>query len=144
MKILGIDHGNVRIGIAVSDDTGNFARPLSIFMHVSRQQDADEIRRVCEQQGCELIVVGVPYDSDGGEGPRARSVLRFVKELTLVVSVPVTTWDESFSTHDVTQTSLQLGKSRSSRMKALDDRVAAVILQSYLDHKAQITGGEGD
>lgn len=144
MKILGIDHGNVRIGVAVSDDSGNFARPLTILTHVSRQQDADEIRRVCEEQNCELIVVGVPYDSGGGEGPRARSVLRFVKDLTSVAGVPVTTWDESFSTQEVMQTSLQMGKSRSSRMKALDDRVAAVILQNYLDHQAQISGGEGD
>lgn len=141
MKILGIDHGNVRIGVAISDETGSFARPLAILTHVSRQQDAEEIRRLCEQQACEFIVVGIPYDSDGGEGPRARSVLRFVKLLTSIVRMPVSTWDESFSTQDVIETSAQLGKNRRSRLEAFDDRVAAVILQSYLDHLAHNVEG---
>lgn len=89
-----------------------------------------------------MIVVGVPYDLDGGEGPRARSVLRFVEQLQSVCSIPVETWDESFSTQDVITTSIQLKKSRSSRREPLDDKVAAMILQSFLDHLAQDQEGE--
>ncbi len=88
-----------------------------------------------------MIVVGIPYDSDGGEGPRARSVLRFVEQLQSVCSVPVRTWDESFSTQNVITTNLEMKKSRSSRRQALDDKAAAMILQSYLDHCAK--PGEG-
>jgi putative Holliday junction resolvase len=137
LKILGIDHGNVRIGIAISDETGSFARPLSIITHVSRAKDAEEICKLAEAESCAQIVVGIPYDSDGTEGPRARSVLRFVEQLRSVCKLPVMTWDESFSTQDVIATSLQMKKSRSSRRTAIDDKAAAMILQNYLDHNAQ-------
>ncbi len=89
-----------------------------------------------------MIVVGIPYDSDGGEGPRARSVLRFVSQLKSICRVPVITWDESFSTKDVIANSLQMKASRSSRQQALDDKAAAMILQSYLDHRAQYPEGQ--
>jgi len=137
LKILGIDHGNVRIGIAVSDETGSFARPLRILNHVSRAQDALEVCKVSEEQECGMIVVGIPYDSDGMEGPRARSVLRFVEELRSVCGVPVKTWDESFSTQRVISTSVLMNKSRSSRRQALDDKAAAMILQNFLDRHTQ-------
>jgi len=141
LKILGIDHGNVRIGIAISDETGNFARPLTIITHVSRAQDAEEVRKLCEEQDCDMIVVGIPYDSDGVEGPRARSVLRFVEKLQSVCSVPIRTWDESFSTQNVIATSLVMKKSRNFRRQALDDKAAAMILQSFLDHGADLGKG---
>ena len=141
LKILGIDHGNVRIGIAISDESGSFARPLTIIPHVSRLHDAEKVWKLCEEHGCEMIVVGIPYDSDGGEGPRARSVLRFVAQLKSICRIPVITWDESYSTKNVIATSLQMKESRSSRRQALDDKAAAMILQSYLDHHAQYTGG---
>jgi len=137
LKILGVDHGNVRIGIAISDESGSLARPFTILTHVSRAQDAKEVCRICEGEGCGLVVVGIPYDSDGREGPRARSVLRFVEQLQAICGIPVKTWDESFSTKNVIETSIQLKKSRGSRRKALDDKAAAMILQSFLDHQAQ-------
>lgn len=134
MKILGIDHGNVRIGVAISDESGSFARPLTIITHVSREKDAEEVCRLAEAGGCSKIVVGVPYDSDGLEGPRARSVIRFVEQLRAICCMPVITWDESFSTMDVMANSLQMNKNRSSRRMAIDDKAAAMILQNYLDH----------
>lgn len=142
MKILGIDHGNVRIGVAISDESGSLARPLTILTHVSRAQDAEEVWKLCENEGCGLIVVGIPYDLDGGEGPRARSVLRFVEQLQSVSAVPVKTWDESFSTKNVIAASVQMNKSRRSRRVAMDDKAAAMILQSYLDLLAQDCEGE--
>lgn len=131
----------MRIGIAISDESGSFARPLTIIPHVSRLHDAEKVCKLCEEHGCEMIVVGIPYDSDGGEGPRARSVLRFVAQLKSICRIPVITWDESYSTKNVIATSLQMKESRSSRRQALDDKAAAMILQSYLDHHAQYTGG---
>jgi putative Holliday junction resolvase len=142
LKILGIDHGNVRIGVAMSDETGSFARALTIIKHVSRARDAEEICRLCEKEACGTIIVGVPYDLDGGEGPRARSVLRFVDQLKSVCRVPVIAWDESFSTENVIATSIKMKKSRNSRREALDDEAAAMILQSYLDHQVQKYDGE--
>ena len=142
MKILGMDKGNVRIGVAISDESGSLARPLTILRHVSRAQDAEEVWKLCENEGCGLIVVGIPYDFDGAEGPRARSVLRFVEQLQSVSAVPVKTWDESFSTKNVIATSVQMNKSRRSRREAMDDKAAAMILQSYLDLLAQDCEGE--
>ncbi len=144
MKILGIDHGNVRIGIAISDESGNFARPLSIITHVSRLKDAEEVCRLAEAKGCRMIVVGVPYDTDGREGPRARSVIRFVEQLRAICCMPVITWDESFSTQNVISTNLHMNKSRSSRRIAIDDKAAAVILQNYLDHQLENPEDESD
>ena len=144
MKILGIDHGNVRIGIAISDESGSFARPLSIITHVSRLKDAEEVCRLAEAEGCSKIVVGVPYDSDGREGPRARSVMRFVEQLRAICCMPVITWDESFSTQNVISTNLQMNKSRSSRRTAIDDKAAAMILQNYLDHHLEYPEDESD
>lgn len=144
LKFLGIDHGNVRIGVAISDESGSFARPLSIITHVSRAKDAEEICKLAEAENCTEIVVGIPYDSDGTEGPRARSVLRFVGQLRSVCNLPVMTWDESFSTKDVISTSLQMNKSRTSRRTAMDDKAAAMILQNYLDHHAQYPEDECD
>lgn len=142
MKVLGVDHGNVRIGIAISDEVGILARPLSIITHVSRAKDAEEVCVLAEQNGCEMIVVGMPYDSDGSEGPRARSVGRFIEQLQSVCNSPVVTWDESYSTRQVIETNIQMGKSRSKRRERLDDKAAAVILQSYLDHNSSSTSGE--
>jgi putative Holliday junction resolvase len=144
LKILGIDHGNVRIGIAISDESGNFARPLSIITHVSRLKDAEEVCRLAEAEGCSMIVVGVPYDSDCREGPRARSVLRFVEQLRAICCMPVITWDESYSTQNVISTSLQMNKSRYSRRTAIDDKAAAMILQNYLDQHLEYPEDESD
>jgi len=144
LKILGIDHGNVRIGVAISDESGSFARPLSIITHVSRLKDAEEVCRLAEAKSCSMIVVGVPYDFDGREGPRARSVMRFVEQLRAICCMPVITWDESYSTQNVISTSLQMNKSRSSRRTAMDDKAAAVILQNYLDHQLENPEDESD
>jgi conserved hypothetical protein TIGR00250 len=144
LKILGIDHGNVRIGFAISDESGSFARPLSIITHVSRLKDAEEVCRLAEAEGCSKIVVGVPYDSDGREGPRARSVMRFVEQLRAICCMPVITWDESYSTQNVISTSLQMNKSRYSRRTAIDDKAAAMILQNYLDQHLEYPEDECD
>ena len=144
MKILGIDHGNVRIGVAISDESGSFARPLSIITHVSRLKDASEVCRLAEAKSCSMIVVGVPYDTDGREGPRARSVMRFVEQLRAICCMPVITWDESYSTQNVISTSLQMNKSRYSRRTAIDDKAAATILQNYLDHQLEYPEDESD
>lgn len=137
LKVLGVDHGNVRIGIAISDESGSLARPLTIISHVSRMKDAESVQLMAEEQGCGRIVVGIPYDLDGSEGPRARSVLRFVDQLKNLCQIPVTTWDESFSTQKTIETSILLGKKRSSRQLPSDDKAAAMILQSYLDYQAE-------
>ncbi|HHX09650.1 MAG TPA: Holliday junction resolvase RuvX [Chloroflexi bacterium] len=137
MKLLGIDHGNARIGIAISDPLGMAARPLKIIRHVSRSLDAQEIFIAAVENDCEGIVVGIPLDSEGNIGPRARSVLRFVDELKSISTLPVYTWDESNSTKKALRASIARGEKKKNRKEAMDHHAAAFILQDYLDFLRQ-------
>lgn len=124
-RVLGVDPGEARIGLAISDESGSLARPLAVLRHVARQEDAREIARYAAQEGAERIVVGVPLDLDGRAGPQARRALRLVEALRGCTSLPVDTWDESFTTEAVLP--------HRRRDPRLDAKAAAVILQEYLD-----------
>lgn len=141
MKHLGIDHGNKRIGIAISDELGMLARPFMILEHVSRQEDSLFVSRLAQQHACGAIVVGLPLDSDGQIGPRARSVNRFIEALSTQTNIPVISWDESNSTIKTIHASLLRGEKAKKRREAMDDQAAAMILQDYLDHAQPLQKG---
>ena len=134
MKFLGIDHGNAKIGIAISDPTGTLARPFQVIKHTSRNADAVVVAEITSAENCEAIVVGLPLDADGSIGPRARSVNRFIEELRTLTNLPVIAWDESHSTQHALQASISRGEGKRKRQEAMDDQAAAVILQDYLDN----------
>lgn len=134
MKYLGIDHGNARIGVAISDLSLTLARPLRIVKHMSRQEDAKTISAIASEEFCSAIIVGLPLDADGSIGPRARSVNRFIEELRSQTDCEVIAWDESNSTNNATEASILRGESRKQRLTAMDDQAAAIILQDYLDN----------
>ncbi len=131
-RILGIDPGEARIGVAVTDPTGSIAKPLTVISHSSRAADAAKICDLADQQGVGLILVGLPLDSEGRVGPQARRSLRLVEALKSVCSVPIETWDESGTT--------QRARKGGKRGEPADDRAAAFLLQDYVDSK---TGWEG-
>ena len=133
MRVLGVDHGEKRIGLAVSDATGTIARPLSVINHVSRAVDAAQVAAVGQEQQTELIVVGQSFDEDGRANAAGRRAERFAEALKTQTSLPIILWDESLSTADARDTSIQMGMPRKKRAGHLDDAAAAVILQSYLD-----------
>lgn len=135
-KFLCVDHGGKRIGIAVSNETAFIARPHSIIKHISREEDATRVLEIAIIENCTDILVGVPYDSDGGIGVAARRVLRFVELLKSISPVPVHLWDETGSSLALEVHSIRKGESSKQRRKPSDDRVAALILQDYLDHQA--------
>ena len=138
MKFLCVDHGNVRIGVAVSDPTGTLARPFRIVKHTSRNEDALEIAKIAVEEDCQVIVVGLPLDADGSIGIRARSINRFIEELRNHTEASVIAWDESHSTQQAVQASILRGERKKRRQGAIDDQAAAVILQDYLDsHNSQ-------
>lgn len=126
-RILAVDPGDVRIGLALSDPSGIIARPLSTLAHTSRQKDAEEIVRIAAEHDAATIVVGIAYDEDGMPGPQARKSLRLVELLARMSPVPVITWDESGSTKQAA--------GLSGVSPDLDAKAAAVILQDYLDAK---------
>jgi len=124
-RILAVDPGDVRIGLAVSDPTRTLARPLRTLQHRSRREDVKQILRMAQEQEAAMILVGIPYDIDGKVGPQARKALRLLEALRAATNIPVVPWDESGSTAEA----MQLPSSRAE----LDARAAAVILQDYLD-----------
>ena len=124
-KILAVDPGDVRIGLAISDSSGVIARPLIVFRHRSRKKDVERILQEADAQGAEIILIGVALDLEGEEGPQARKALRLVRALQEATLKAILTWDESGSSQ----------RARHLRKKddMIDARAAAVILQEYLD-----------
>lgn len=128
-RILAVDPGDVRIGLAMSDPTRTIARPLKILSHQSRKRDAAAIVQEAISQEADLILVGLALDQDGQAGPQARKALRLVDVLRETSDIAIEVWDETGST----QRALEVG--RRSEGPA-DARAAAVLLQEYLDAKA--------
>lgn len=133
MRILAVDHGEKRIGLALSDSTATIASPLKVVEHVSRMIDAAQVAEIATQNDVKLIVVGQSYDEDGNPNPAGRRAGRFADELKNQTNVPVEMWDESFSTNIARAARIELGVSRKKRAGHQDEFAAVVILQSYLE-----------
>ena len=125
MRVLAVDPGDVRIGLAISDPLGLVARPLSVITHTRRLEDDQRIVHLALEHQVASILVGVPYDQNGEIGPQARKSLRLADEIQSNTELPVITWDESGSTDKAVKSS--------SDDNLLDAHAAAFILQDYLD-----------
>ena len=132
-RILAVDPGEKRIGVAVSDPTQTIARPLVVIKHVSRSANAQAISRLAAEQEVVRVIVGHPLDSEGLPGPQARLSERLAEAVRSFTDIPVELWDESGSTQAAQTIRRAMGGSRKSRAGHLDEVAAAVILQSYLD-----------
>ncbi len=133
MRILAVDPGEKRIGIAISDPTGTIARPLNIMKHISRPIDAAAIAELAKQNEAVLIVVGKSLDEEGTPTLRSRQADRLAEAIRQQCELPVKMWDESFSTKDAREARIAMGTPRDKRRGHLDDLAATVLLQSYLD-----------
>jgi putative holliday junction resolvase len=133
MRILAIDHGEKRIGLALSDPTATIASPLKVIQHVSRLIDAAQVADIAAQNEVGLIIVGQSYDEDGKPNPAGRRARRFADELRSQTGIPIELWDESFSTQTARAARIELGVSRKKRAGHQDEFAAVVILQSYLE-----------
>ncbi len=134
-RVLALDLGEKRIGVALSDPLGMIARPLMVIRRSSKAKDHAAIHQlVAENQVCEVLC-GYPLSLDGSEGPQGRRVRRYAEALAEGLPVPVTLWDESYSTVEAEQHLRAAGKKRSAQETRnwIDAVAAAVILQSYLD-----------
>ena len=134
MKFLCVDPGEVRIGVAISDETGTLARPLAILGHVSREIDAKAIMQLALQNHVDAIVVGQALDSDGQPGLKARSAARLAEALRALEELPIYIWDESYSSQKAAELRIASGVSRKKRSQPIDDLAAAVILQDFLEN----------
>jgi len=132
-RVLAVDPGDKRLGMAVSDPLGMIANPLTVIDHVSRMIDAGVIAQLASDHEVVLIVVGQALDDEGEVGPRARSAQRLAEAIRQQTATAVELWDESGSTHTARSTRFEMGVSRKKRSGHLDELAATVILQSYLD-----------
>ena len=133
MKILAIDPGSKRIGLAISDVTGSIANPLLVINHTNRHDDAIQVARLVETNEVKRIVVGQSLDENGVPTFEGRRSQRFVDELRIHTNIPVILWDESLTTNDAREARLMMGVKRKDRSGHLDSLAAVVLLQSYLD-----------
>ena len=133
MRVLAVDHGEKRIGLAISDQTGTIANPLTVIQHVSRALDAAQVATLAADHEAGLIVVGQSFDEDGQPNLAGRRAASFADALREQTNLPVELWDESFSTQKARAARIQMGVSRKRRSGHLDEIAATVILQSYLD-----------
>ena len=133
MKILGIDFGTKRIGIALSDALLITAQGQESIMSKSLADDITRINSIISENGVTEVVVGLPINMNGTHSQKTRETLDFIDHLSKAVAIPVKTWDERLTSRQAERTLLEADVSRHKR-KQLSDRLAAqLILQSYLD-----------
>lgn len=137
MRILGIDIGTKRIGIAISDELGWTAQGIKTLHRSNGESDLGEIRDIAREYGVEKIVVGLPRNMNGSLGPQAEMTLGFAQELREILGVPIITWDERLSTVEATKMLIRADLSRKKRKRKVDMTAAILILQSYLDSLAR-------
>jgi putative Holliday junction resolvase len=131
--LLGIDFGNVRVGLAISDPDRKIAFPLETYTRRNREHDARYFREVTEAEEIGQIVVGLPVHLDGREGSKALEARRFGQWLGEVTNLPIVFWDERFTTVEAEGYLWSAGLTH-KRRKARRDQVAAqIMLQSFLD-----------
>ncbi len=134
MRVLGIDLGSKRIGIAASDRSGTIASPLVVLQRgASQRVDHDAIHKIVLEEEAEAIVVGLPLNMDGSEGAAAKSARMEVDRMATVVGVPIYIHDERRSTVEGDRVLMERGLNAQDRRKVIDKVAAAVILQSWLD-----------
>ena len=136
MRVLALDVGERRVGIAIGDPTGTVARPLQALVRGSREEDFAAITALVAEHDVGLVVVGQPLSLDGTEGPQARRVARYAEALAAMLPVPVVAWDERFTTvaaEDILRQNRRQKKRQARTRGEVDSIAAAVILQGYLD-----------
>ena len=138
MKVVGIDLGTRRIGVAVSDPGQVIASPYEVIARAAgRDEDHRAIARVVADVEAERVVVGLPLSLDGREGPAARSARQEIEELEMVLDVPVEAYDERLTTVSADRSMMALRMKADARRKVVDKVAAAVMLQSWLDGRRQ-------
>jgi putative Holliday junction resolvase len=133
MRILAVDHGEKRIGLALSDPTATIATPFRVIQHVSRLLDAAQVANLAVENDVGLIVIGQSFDEEGNPNLAGRRAAKFAEALKEQTQLPVVLWDESLSTQDARATRIEMRVARKKRAGHHDALAAVVILQSYIE-----------
>lgn len=141
MRVLALDLGTKRIGVAVSDSGGTVATPIAtLARHGDRPRQHREIAELCREWEAEQLLLGLPIALDGGEGPAAQAVLAERDELAAVLDIPVVVHDERMTTRIADRALRERGDlDHRARKLVVDQVAAAVILQDWLDRRARST-----
>lgn len=130
-RLLSIDHGLARLGIAISDASGIVARPLTIIERRSKREDFEQLSQIIAENKPVAIVVGMPYsDVEEGVFTQADKVRNWLAHLRQATTLPIVEWDESLTSDDAREWAAELGR---APRDPIDDLAATLILQSYLD-----------
>ena len=135
MRILAIDHGSKRIGIAISDELQMIAQPME---YIPAEPFADflvRLKQILQEKQVELILVGMPRNMNGSYGPAALKVQDFVATLNRALTVPIKTWDERLTSAQANRYLIEGNVRRDKRKEKVDKMAAAILLQSFLDSK---------
>jgi len=140
MRILAVDHGEKRIGLALSDPTATIASPLQVIKHVSRLMDAAQVANLANENEAGLIVIGQSFDEEGNPNLAGRRAAKFAEALKEQTNIPIELFDESFSTQDARATRIEMGVSRKKRSGHMDELAAVMILRSYIESCKDLGG----
>lgn len=132
-RLIGLDLGTKTIGLALSDLGRRIATPLETIKRKKFSLDVAELLAICEKQKVVAMVIGLPLNMDGSEGPRVQATRAFVRNLVPLTPLPIAYWDERLSTTAVTRTLLEADTSRAKRAEVVDKMAAGFILQGALD-----------
>ncbi|OEG70365.1 hypothetical protein ATZ36_01175 [Candidatus Endomicrobiellum trichonymphae] len=137
-KIMGIDYGLKRIGIAITDLLRIIARPFDIIKNVSLKKNVLKILEIAKNNDVSVIVLGLPLNMNGTEGGMAETVRKFIEEIKFLSNIEVTTVDERLTTVQAERMLIGEADISRERRKGLKDKIAAaLILQTYLDMQAE-------
>jgi putative Holliday junction resolvase len=131
--LLGLDLGTKTIGVALSDLGRRIASPLVLIERTKFTADADRLLALAAEHRAAGLVIGLPLNMDGSEGPRAQSTRAFARNLSRLTPIPIAYWDERLSTAAVERMLIEADRSRKKRAEIIDKLAAAYILQSALD-----------
>ncbi len=137
-RLLGLDLGTKTIGLALSDVQRQIASPLETIQRVKFGTDAAALLKIATKHQVAGLVIGLPLNMDGTEGPRVQSTRAFVRNLLPLTDLPIVFWDERMSTLAVTRTLLDADASRAKRAAVVDKMAAAYILQGALDRLGRL------
>ena len=133
-RLLGIDPGKKRIGLAISDEDKLVSTPLKTILKKKNFDFIKEIKKIIEENNIQGIIVGNPLNMDGSKGSSSQSSNDFARNLSNNISIPVTMWDERLSSEGAFKLSANIGVNTSKKIKKLDQNAASFILQGVLDY----------
>ncbi|HTQ51578.1 MAG TPA: Holliday junction resolvase RuvX [Candidatus Acidoferrales bacterium] len=133
MRILALDHGTKRIGVAVSDETKTIAQPLEYIPAAPFADFLTRLKQLLVEKEIDLVLIGLPRNMDGTYGPAAHKVQAFVAVLRSAITIPIKTWDERLTSLQANRILIQGKVRRDQRREKVDKMAAAILLQSYLD-----------